>query len=143
MKKEKEPEKIIRLTMTEDDAKLVAKACEFYTRIKIGQFKEIIWNFLDLKLPTDDYCKRQEKLEDLLYQARGVLYPDLGKHIGTSYGYGKFKDADKAFEIYELLRIAYGIKIYPLINNPCPDVEKKIGKEWKKLSFNLNGMRWE
>lgn len=143
MNKEKVPEKTIRLTMTEDEARLVAKSCEFYARIKMGQFKEIIWNFLDIQLPTDDYCQRQEKLEDLLYQAREVLYPDLGRHIGTSYGYGKFKDADRAFDIYQLLRIAYGDNRYPLLPNPCPDMELKVGNEWKKVAFGPGGMRWE
>ena len=142
MSREKEPEKTVRLTMTEEDAKLVAKACEFYARMKMGQFKEIIWNFLDMQLPTDDYCLRQEKLEDLLYQARAVLYPDLGKHIGSSYGYGKFKDADKAFDVYQLLRITYGDKRYPLFLNSS-DMELKVGKEWKKIVFSPGGMRWE
>ena len=142
MSKENEPEKTIRLTMTEDEAKLVANACEFYARIKMGQFKEIIWNFLDIQLPTDDYCQRQEKLEDLLYQAREVLYPDLGRYIGTSYGYGKFKDADRAFDVYQLLRIAYGVNKYPLLPNSHPDMEVKIGNEWKKLAFGPGGMQW-
>lgn len=142
MSREKEPEKTVRLTMTEEDAKLVAKACEFYARMKMGQFKEIIWNFLDMQLPTDDYCLRQEKLEDLLYQARAVLYPDLGKHIGSSYGYGKFKDADKAFDVYQLLRITYGDKRYPLFLNSS-EMEIKDGKEWKKIVFSPGGMRWE
>lgn len=143
MNKEKEPEKTIRLTMTEDEARIVAKACEFYARIAYGQFNEITYHFLDMNLPTDEFCKRRDELEDLLFRARAVLYPDLGRHVGTSYGYGRFKDADKAFDVYELLRIAYGDNRYPLLTNPYPDMEMKVGEEWKKIAFGPGGMRWE
>lgn len=140
MSDKKEQEKIIRLTMTEDDARYVANACEFFARVKNGQFKEIIWNFLDIRMDADDFCKRQEQMEDLLYKARAILYPQLGEHIGSSWGYGKFRDADKAFDVYQLLRAALGNGSYPYFtSSPCPDAERKVGDQWEKIVYDPFG----
>ena len=97
----------IVLTLTEEQAKIVSKACEFYARIRIGQFNEIIWSCLDLSIPTDDFCKRRDEAERLLLEARKQIYPEL-YGIGHSYGIGKFEDADKAFDVHQVIRKKFG-----------------------------------
>ena len=94
-----------KLTLSEAQAKVVAKACEFYARIGYGQYREILWNFLDWK--ADDAHERSEEAEKLLYEARAKVYPELGAHIGTSYGIGHFDHMDRAYDVYQVLRYAF------------------------------------
>ena len=48
----------IQLTLTEEQAKIVSTACEFYARVRMGQFSEIAYHTLDLSIPCDNYCDR-------------------------------------------------------------------------------------
>jgi hypothetical protein len=35
---------MVKLTLTDEQARNLANACEFYARVKMGQFKEITWD---------------------------------------------------------------------------------------------------
>lgn len=98
---------MVELKLTEEQAEVVSTACEFFARIKIGQFNEIIWALLDAKLSADEYCSRREKAQELLLDARKQIYPDLNG-VGHSYGMGKFEDADIAFDVHQVLRYVLG-----------------------------------
>lgn len=99
---------MIKLTLTDDMAKIVAEACEFYSRIRIGQFQEIIYKTLEMnELGADDYCERRDAAEKFLFEAREFIYPEL-HGLGHSYGYGKFDDADRAFDVYQVIRTGFG-----------------------------------
>ena len=113
------------LQLTEEQAQLVARACEFYARIRIGQFNEIVWECLDHSLPTEDYCSRRDLAEIALLQARSSIFPDL-HGMGHSYGIGKFEDADKSYDVYQVLRKAMGDRRDPYSHYQLP-VCTKIG----------------
>lgn len=99
---------MIVLKMTEDQAKICAMACEFYARIRMGQFNEILWNCFILQSMDDDhFLERRDEAERLLLEARKQIYPDL-YGVGHSYGVGKFVDADTAFDIHQSIRYAMG-----------------------------------
>lgn len=99
---------MIKLTLTDEMAKIVAEACEFYARIRMGQFQEIIYKTLEAnELGADDYCLRRDTAEQRLLSARAVIYPEL-HGLGHSYGYGKFDDADIAFDVYQAIRKEFG-----------------------------------
>lgn len=106
---------MIKLTLTEEQAKIVSLACEFYCRMRIGQWNEITYNFMDLK--RDDYCEARDAAESYLLQARYYVYPDLSG-IGHSYGIGKFEDADIAYDVHQVLRHALGDSRMPWSMNP-------------------------
>lgn len=93
----------VALELDEEQARIVADACEFYARILVGQFGEIIYRTLDKQLPVSDYCDRREAAQCELFKAREYIYPDL-HGVGHSYGLGKFVDADKSFDVYQVLR---------------------------------------
>lgn len=116
----------IKLTLTDQQAQIVSTACEFYARIKIGQFKEIIWHTLSVKLPTDNFCERRDLAETNLLEARSFIYPEL-HGVGHSYGVGKFEEADKSFDVYQVLRQQFGDSRTPFSYYPVPTCEK----EWK------------
>ena len=99
---------MIKLTLTDEMAKVVAEACEFYARIRMGQFQEIIYKTLEKnELGAEDYCSRRDAAEQRLISARAVIYPEL-HGLGHSYGIGKFDDADIAFDVYQAIRKEFG-----------------------------------
>lgn len=95
------------LDLNEEQAKTVALACEFFARIKMGQFNEIPYLLLADELPGNDYCTKRDTANQHLLEAREAIYPEL-HGMGHSYGVGKFADADRAFDVYQVLRHALG-----------------------------------
>lgn len=94
-----------KLALSEAQARVVAKACEFYARIGYGQYSEILWNFMDLK--NDDAIERRDEAERLLFEARAQIYPELGKLRGASYGIGRNDEWDRSYDVYQVLRYAF------------------------------------
>lgn len=112
------------LELTEEQLRVLSIACEFYARVRMGQFNEIVWRCLDLSLGMDDYCGRRDRAEELLLDARKEIYPGL-HGIGHSYGIGKFEDADLAFDIYQVARREFGDKREPFSYNELPKLKEK------------------
>ena len=115
---------MVKLTLTDEQAKIVSIACEFYARVRMGQFNEVVWHTLDMALPSDNYCERRESAEQFLYEARKYLYPEL-HGPGHSYGIGKFEDADKAFDVHQVIRYAFGDERKPFSYHELPGCERK------------------
>lgn len=114
---------MFRLTLTEEQAQIVSNACEFYARVRMGQFNEIVWHTLDFGLKSGEYCIRRDEAEKLLLEARKHLYPEL-HGVGHSYGIGKFEDADQAFDVHQVLRYAMGDDRKPFSYHELPGCEK-------------------
>ena len=113
----------IRLTLTEDQARIVSVACEFYARVRMGQFNEIPFHCLEWNGKIDNVCKRRDEAEQLLLEARKQIYPDL-HGIGHSYGMGKFKDADQSFDVHQVIRHELGDDRPPFSYYELPKCEK-------------------
>lgn len=112
------------LELNEEQAKTVAQACEFLARIKMGQFQEISFLCLSNMLPSEAYCTQRDIATIHLLDARKVIYPDLNG-IGHSYGVGKFPDADRAFDVFQVLRYALGDPREPFrLGDPLPSCIK-------------------
>ena len=97
----------IELSLTEEQARIVSTACDFYARVRLGQFNEILFHCLDIHPLPDDYYERRELAESLLMVARKQIYPEL-HGAGHSYGIGKFKDADLSFDVHQVIRHVMG-----------------------------------
>jgi hypothetical protein len=116
---------MIKLTLTDEQAKVVSTACEFYARVMNGQFEEITWNAMTLRQPmTEDFCTRRETANRLIMAARQYIYPDLA--AGSYYGYGKFQDSDLAFDTYQVVRTMFGDKREPFTHSKPPKCERII-----------------
>ena len=112
------------LDLTEEQAKTIAHACEFFARIKMGQFNEIPFLLLANELPGNDYCTKRDIANKYLLEARKAIYPEL-HGMGHSYGVGKFADADRAFDVYQVLRHALGDSREPFqLGEPLPGCTK-------------------
>lgn len=111
-----------RLELTKEQLQVLSTACEFYARVRMGQFKEIIWHCIDCKdRDINDMCIRRDEAERLLFEARKQIYPNLH---GYSYGIGKFKDADLAFDIHQVARMEFGDDRLPFSNRQLPKLRK-------------------
>ena len=113
---------VVRLELTDEQASVVATACESYARVRMGQFQEIYRKCLSVK-DVDDYCVRRDNAERELLNARKYIYPDL-HGLGHSYGIGKFKDADQAFDIYQVIRVLFGDERPPFSFWELPKAER-------------------
>lgn len=112
--------KMVELILTTEQAEIVSHACEFYARIKMGQFDEIPFLCLPHGLPGGEYCNRRQAADKALLEARKYIYPEL-HGIGHSYGVGKFNDADKAYDVHQVLRYALGDPRTPFtFDEPLP-----------------------
>lgn len=98
---------MVEVKMSENQAQIVARACEFFARIRMGQFNEIIWLAMSGEWEKDDACERRDAAKEALSKAREALYPELHGE-GHSYGIGKFEDADTAYDVYMVLRQLFG-----------------------------------
>lgn len=116
---------MIKLTLTDEQANNLAVACEFYARMRYGQFGELVDKCLKLRIPAEGYCERHDKAEDLLLDVRKQIYPDLLRDKGHSYGYGKFKDADMAFDVYQVIRYTFDDDRPPFSYYDLPKCEKE------------------
>lgn len=113
------PKITLELTLTEEQARIVSIACEFYARIRLGQFNEILFRCFDVAPLPDDYYERKEQAERILLEARKHIYPEL-HGLGHSYGIGKFKDADLSFGVHQVLRHAMGVDRTPFSYHELP-----------------------
>ena len=119
------------LLLTEEQARIISQACEFYARIKMGQFGEIPYLCLSNDLSGEDYYQRRTEAEEKLLDARKVIYPAL-HGAGHSYGLGKFLDADRAYDVHQVLRYALGDKRTPTtFGEPLPTCTIVREKECK------------
>lgn len=100
------------LTLNKEQALTVSKACEFYSRVMMGQFREIAFETMMQSIKRDDFCTRRDMMEDLLIQARQFAFPDL-TGPGHSYGIGHNASADRAWNAYQALRYAIAWHEHP------------------------------
>ena len=117
------------LELSKEQLAVLSRACEFYARIRIGQFEQITWNCLDWK--NDDInniCNRRDEAERLLFEVRKQVYPDLHGR-GHSYGIGKFEDADLSFDIYQVTRNKLGDDRPPFSYHPLPKIYETDAEE--------------
>ena len=89
------------LELDEKQANILQGACEFYARVRMGQWGVIPRACVDLR--DEDYCGKVQDCTDILLKARKTVYPEL-MDAGHSYGVGKFEDGDMAWELYEVVR---------------------------------------
>lgn len=102
MEKKKDPELRYVLTLTEDQARTAARACELYCRLLLGQLDELNHELL-LRETRDDISGRREAAMTLLLHLKKLYFPDLHGH-GHSYGVGHDITAERSWSVYQALR---------------------------------------
>ena len=103
------------LELNEEQAEVVSTACEVFARIKMGQFNEIVWHCAE-KHCVDD----PEEVQRLWLKLRKHIYPELIEHAGHSYGMEKFRDADLAFDVHQVIRRNFGDPREPFSYHELP-----------------------
>jgi len=90
-----------QLQMTKEQAAVLERALEFYTRIRNGQFQEILY---ELRNHEKVGTIEASYAADLAFQLRSILFRELGSDRGASYGVGHDHKADVAWDIYQTIR---------------------------------------
>jgi len=97
-----------RLEMTEEQARMMIAALDFWMRMRMGQFGELI----DLVMPVspdgnvDDYLQKKECAEQVLLCVRNLLMPDLRgmNSLFGSYSVYKLPETERAFDLLKSIR---------------------------------------
>lgn len=92
------------LTLTLEQARVVSRACEFFTRLHLGQFDELTRELMDVS--RKDFCERRDIADTLLRALKQLYFPDLPPLPGASYGVGKHLASDRAWDVYQVIRNA-------------------------------------
>lgn len=95
------------MTMTEEQARLVIRALDFFSRMRMGQWGELA----RLTPPPSngniaDYQAARDTVEDLLLQARDIVMPELRdmRSFYSSYSVHKFDDSRAAWHTLQAIR---------------------------------------
>lgn len=97
------------VTLTGEEISFSVNALDFYSRIWIGQYDEILWNhrmFLDHK----EVEKIEENAKLFLQMVRMLVLPDLGPELNGSYGIYNpdiDKKAQLAYNLQQVIRNKY------------------------------------
>jgi len=116
---------MVTITLDEYQAHIVKNATEFYSRVLWGQFGEINNAVNSAQLEKvfheqgeqamheqfDELIERRDRSEDILKDARQVLFPEL--HALGHYGLGYSERTDVAFNVYQAIRYAFAWKNHP------------------------------
>lgn len=117
------------LTMTEKQARLIMAALDFYMRMRIGQWREVI----DLCLPTkadDNYKQRKGEAKKTLLDARAIVMPDLPNDIYATYSVFSFPETRQAYNALLSIRSCIAWHEYPeggigvIFDRPLGDAPK-------------------
>ena len=92
------------LHMDAETAQIVSRACELYARIRIGQFEEVQYLTVWPRGEHDPtFGGRVQRCREYLNKAKQAAFPEL-IGPGHSYGVGKFRDSDTAWNAYQAIR---------------------------------------
>jgi hypothetical protein len=98
----------ITLMLSKEQAYSLMAACELYSRVHMGQFDWISYQFVGSKYTTiwKDSDKHDE-VNELMDKARGIIFPDLGESKSRSYGIMSKEVSESArnvWDIYQSIR---------------------------------------
>ena len=93
------------LTMNEEQARTIIAACDFWIRMRIGQWDELINLCTEYEQGKEvEYRHRREVLADRLFEARQIAMPELTRN--ASYGVFKFPQTERAYNLLKAVRSA-------------------------------------
>lgn len=106
----------VQITMSPEQAKIIMRACELLTRLRIGQIDRVVEEIEDMRfmdLPGDGPI-REEEFNKFLNDRdaakghanaiKGLMFPEIGPWPGASHGVGHDEKGDTAWEIYTTIR---------------------------------------
>ncbi len=105
------------LHMNAETAQIVINACELYARLRCGQFEEVqyltVWpQAKDANEHDPAFGARIQRCREYLNLARKEAFPELASS-SYHYGIGKFRDADTAWNVYQVVRYIKAWHEYP------------------------------
>lgn len=93
------------LTMDKETALMVDRACEFYSRMVMGQFKEAADQVFEAwpdKFKDDSFIEMKRQAEAYLKTAKNALFPELDS--SSYYGVGRNRKCDTTWNVHQVIR---------------------------------------
>lgn len=114
------------LTLSEEQAECVNHALNVFSRLKIGQLDQIVWELIDFSNGNiDEMCARRDAALKIARHLESILFPDMSRDIHDEQG-------DIAYDIHQVLRqkIAYAHHTEGgfgyVFNDPLPITTKPL-----------------
>ena len=93
------------LEMTEEQAQIAIAALDFYSRMMIGQFREVVTRCLTAEYENiDEYYESRDRAVYYLQKARNVIFPELPDSLGASYGVYHSRETIEAWHLLQAIR---------------------------------------
>lgn len=92
------------LKLREEDARIVSRACELFTRLHIGQLDELVFELMKYQEGDEDFSQKREIAKSLLMSVRSLMFPELPPFAGASHGAGHTEQDGRAWNVYQVLR---------------------------------------
>ena len=92
------------LKLREEDARIVSRACELYTRLHIGQLDELVFELMQPQPGDDSFSQKQDIAKSLLMTVRSLMFPELPPFAGASHGAGHTEQDGRAWNVHQVLR---------------------------------------
>lgn len=98
------------LTLNEEQARLVSHACDFLSRIHIGQLRELRWEFMDMHIENGTqgkYIEMRDEVDRKIDELSDLAYPN--GRCGKVKAIHDSQTADILYNVHQVLRhnIAY------------------------------------
>lgn len=98
------------LTLNREQAEVVSRACDLLSRLHIGQYRELFWEFLSIcanaQFDVDKIISNKEKIEFMLDELRSIAFPDRIGNPHFDSVIANVPIADNGYNIHQVLRYA-------------------------------------
>lgn len=101
------------LKLREEDARIVCRACELFTRLHIGQLDELVFELMKYQEGDDDFSQKRDIAKSLLMSVRSLMFPELPPFAGASHSAGHTEQDGRAWNVYQVLRHAIAWNNHP------------------------------
>lgn len=105
------------LTLNREQAEVVSRACSLLSRLCIGQFRELRWEFINMNYNAgtgEDYFKNNwAKVDKLLDELRSLAFPGCIKNTNYDSVVGNVPMADNAYNVHQVLRYQMAYHDHP------------------------------
>lgn len=105
------------LTLNREQAKIVSHACDLLSRLHIGQYRELFWEFLSIctsaQSDVNTVINNKEKIEGMLDELRSIAFPSRINNPNYDSVIANVPVADNGYNIHQVIRYTMAYHDHP------------------------------